>query len=452
MRDKRCLLIFDNFESLFHSSEAGAYRAGYEPYSQLIEKLVGSHHNSCTLLTSREQPKLLTRLEADASLQRALRLRGLTAMAGQAMLLAWGLVGESAQTANLVQCYSGNPLALKLVAQTVQDLFVGDIGSFLAEAAPIFDDIRTVLDQQFARLSALERELLIWLAIEREPMSAPALRADLVQPASPREFMEALRSLQRRSLLEPAESGFALQNVIMEYVTDLLVDEICDEIKTEQPQRLHQHALLKAEANEYVRQSQSRLILQPIAARLSAQLGAAELVKKLSRLVAALHTTGLRVPSYAAGGLLNLLLYLQADVRGTDLSGVCVWQAFLRGAQLLDVNLAEADLTGSVFIDTFASINVLAHSPDGKFIAGGTGLGEVRVWLADTLQPIAILPAHNGRSSRSDRDTHAKGQRDQKYNDRREKVLRDILTIQLSKHVYPFQLLHRSQKARSCGA
>ena len=40
--------------------------------------------------------------------------------------------------------------------------------TFLREETPIFDDIRAVLDQQLARLSALEQELLIWLAIERE--------------------------------------------------------------------------------------------------------------------------------------------------------------------------------------------------------------------------------------------------------------------------------------------
>jgi len=41
-----------------------------------------------------------------------------------------------------------NPLALKLAAQTVQELFGGQIGSFLAVEAPIFGDIRAMLDQQ----------------------------------------------------------------------------------------------------------------------------------------------------------------------------------------------------------------------------------------------------------------------------------------------------------------
>ncbi len=79
--------------------------------------------------------------------------------------------------------YSGNPLALKLVAQTVQELFGSQIGDFLAVEAPIFDDIGAVLDQQHARLSVLEQEILCWLAIRREPTTAVELRADLLSRA-----------------------------------------------------------------------------------------------------------------------------------------------------------------------------------------------------------------------------------------------------------------------------
>ena len=59
-------------------------------------------------------------------------------------------------------------LALKIVAETVKDLFGGDLAAFLREEALIFDDIRDVLDQQWDRLTALEQDVLLWLAIERD--------------------------------------------------------------------------------------------------------------------------------------------------------------------------------------------------------------------------------------------------------------------------------------------
>ena len=49
-------------------------------------------------------------------------------------------------------------------------------------------------------------------------------------------------------------------------MTARLVDDICRAIEHGDLARLNQHALLKAQAKEYVRQSQLRLILQPIAA------------------------------------------------------------------------------------------------------------------------------------------------------------------------------------------
>jgi len=56
------------------------------------------------------------------------------------------------------------------------------------------------------------------------------LRALLAQPPAPRLVLEAVRSLQRRSLLEKYEAGFGLQNVVLEYTTDRLIESIVREL------------------------------------------------------------------------------------------------------------------------------------------------------------------------------------------------------------------------------
>ena len=419
LRRQRCLLVFDNLESILEAGPSGAYRAGYEPYGRLIEQLVERGHRSCVLLTSRERPREVSRLADDMQTIGWLRLAGLDAAGGQAMLTIRGLGGQQAGAAALVERYSGNPLALRLVAETIQELFLGDIGAFLEVEAPIFDDIRTVLDQQYARLSPLEQEFLVWLAIEREPTSIPALRENLLQAGSPRDFMEALRGLQRRSLLEqvdlaprapvhaarlagrPAESpsaaAFTLQNVIMEYVTARLVDDACRAIESEQLGLLNQYALLKAQAKEHVRQSQARLILQPIAERMEARLGRAGLEEHLRRLVATLRAQAPRVPGYAGGNLLNLLLHMEVELRGYDFSGLSVWQAYLRGMSLPEVDFSGADLAGSAVGETFGFTRSLALSPDGQWLAAGTDDGDVRLWQAASGEPYATYTGHSDR-------------------------------------------------------
>src|SRR5205823_2410254 len=141
----------------------GSYLPGYEGYGRLIQRLAEAAHQSCVLLTSREKPKELAPLEG----VRTLRLVGMDEQAAQALLSDKGLSGTPAAWQRLVAGYAGNPLALKIVAQVVSDLFGGDLDRFLQEGELIFNGVRPVLRQQMGRLSPLEHLLLTWLAVLR---------------------------------------------------------------------------------------------------------------------------------------------------------------------------------------------------------------------------------------------------------------------------------------------
>lgn len=400
LRRSRCLLILDNAESIMQGGErAGYYRAGYEEYGQLLLRMGQSSHQSCLVITSREQPHELARLEADTPLARSLALAGLGLEVGGELLSARGLSGLDASSAALVQRYSGNPLALKLVAEAIRDLFDGDIDAFLGDDAPIFDDIRDVLDQQFARLAPLERDLLLWLAIAREPLPEAQLWQLCARSAPKRAFLEALRSLQRRSLLEGyalenQAGAFGLQNVLTEYLTDYLIGQVCREFDDAAPELLHSHALILAHAKEYVRQSQERVILQPAGERLLAAHGRARLEARCKQLLDSMRRDHSLQPSFLAGNLLNLLLHLQISPRGYDLSRLSVWQAYLRGADLPGMNFSHADLSGSVFTDYAGAVTSVAFSPDGRLLAAGADSGAIYLWRVADRQLIGICQGH----------------------------------------------------------
>ncbi|MFN8440612.1 MAG: BTAD domain-containing putative transcriptional regulator [Caldilineaceae bacterium] len=408
LRQQHCLLILDNFESILHPDLPGQMRSGYEGYAQLLRQMAEHRHQSCLLLTSRERPQGLARWAEDSPLVRFLALEGIPVTAGRAMLTARGLSGAADDAATLVERYSGNPLALKLVAQTVHELFGGNIRAFLVDEAPIFDDIRTVLDQQFARLSSLEQELLLWLAVERAPITAATLRANLVQPPPMPRFLEALRALQRRSLLENVGQGFALQNVVIEYLTEQLVERISEEIESklritkhelqnvtlnEEPIArnlelvnawLNRHALLKAQATESIRQSQSRLLLQPVIDRLLAKMGKARLATQIKQLLTTLRQSAPLTPGYAGGNLLNLLLALGMDVSDYDFSHLCVWQAYLRDAYLPGLQLIGADLRDVAFTQSVGTVQGLQFDDTGELMGIALREGVLGLWRART--------------------------------------------------------------------
>lgn len=273
LRSSRCLLILDNAESILRSGEqAGHYREGYEGYSELLRCVGEAPHQSCLVLTSREKPRELASKEGETLPIRSLKLMGLKqAEAWQIFKAKGSFSGSESEWKILIEHYGGNPLALKMVASGIQYLVEGsvtEVVELLNQGSFVFDDIRDLLARQFNRLSELEKQVMYWLAINREPVSFQELQADLVPKISDSKLLENLASLKRRSLIERNSTSFTQQPVVMEYMTERLIEQVCQEITTEEIALLMSHALIKATAKDYVRASQIRVILEPIADRI----------------------------------------------------------------------------------------------------------------------------------------------------------------------------------------
>ena len=134
LQRSRCLVILDNFETVLQSGKwAGTYRNGYEDYGELLKRVGDIVHQSCMVLTSREKPQEVSTQASDRLPIRVLPLSGLDIASGQQILEIKGLHGAPADLEQLIAHYRGNPLALKLAATSIQDLFAGNIEQFLDE-------------------------------------------------------------------------------------------------------------------------------------------------------------------------------------------------------------------------------------------------------------------------------------------------------------------------------
>ncbi|MGL4882513.1 MAG: NB-ARC domain-containing protein, partial [Waterburya sp.] len=243
----RCLVILDNVESLLcDQSRAGICREEHQEYGKLFQRVGESQHQSCLLLTTREKPKEVAFLEGESFPVRSIQLNGFEEREGENILQQKGLSGTETELAELVKHYNGNPLALKIVGTTIRDLFEGNIAEFLRQDVGIVSDIRDLLTQQFQRLLDIEKQILYWLAINREPINGDQLQEDLVDSLTKVQLLDGLESLSRRCLIDKAESTateidyihFTLQSVVMEYLINQLIEEVCQEIIVTQDTKL----------------------------------------------------------------------------------------------------------------------------------------------------------------------------------------------------------------------
>jgi WD40 repeat protein len=381
----RCLVVLDNFETVLQERElAGQFRSGYESYGELLRLVSEVSHQSCLILTSREKPAEMIPYEDVSSKVHSFYLSG-SLEAAQALIDDKGLAGSQAQREALCRRYGSSPLAVKIVATSIQDLFDSSITDFLNEDTFIFSGIRRLLDQQFQRLSPLEQGIMYWLAINREWTGISELQEDIIPKIAKGLLVNALASLSWRGLIEKQSGRYTQQPVVMEYVTERFIEQVCEELTTQSLCLFIHYALLKTTVKDYIREAQARLILEVIAHRLSQSLGSRlALASHLQSILKNLHDFHAGTYGYGAGNFLNLSVALNLNLRGYDFSELVIVQADLQRVTLQQVDFTHATFAKCTFAEAFGNILAIDFSPDGQLIATGDANNQVQLWrMAD---------------------------------------------------------------------
>ncbi|MDJ0735347.1 MAG: NB-ARC domain-containing protein [Nostocaceae cyanobacterium] len=268
LRSSRCLIVLDHFDAILCSSYRDGsygedftlsqicYRPGYEIYGELLLRLGESQHQSSIVLTSREKPQEIAAMEGKTLPVRSLKLTGLDGGDIRRILQVKGLVNCSEEEGEvLFKRYGGNPLFIQLVATAIQELFAGNIHEFLAQDTLVFGDTRMILDQQFQRLSSLEKQIMYWLALNQDFASLRKLQRDIIPRVSQRLILEAIELLQRRSLIEGQLPTFFLTPVLMEYIAEIMIEENFQLSQNKSTTKLFSYTIFETHLKNYIREN-----------------------------------------------------------------------------------------------------------------------------------------------------------------------------------------------------
>ncbi len=433
LSQQRCLIVLDGFETLFNSyqtenahenqafiptfdakrrQQASSYRAGFEAYSEVLSAVLAPYRglaentsNSCLILTSREKPRELLSVPAQHSSAWLYTLSGLGNADVKELLESFELFASPADYKAITERYCGHPMALRIAANIVKDVFDGSIADFLDQEISVFDDLRGVLKTQFKRLPPIEQEVMYWLVVNHRPCTLTDLKKDIVSEDHKQNVLYTLQSLERRSLVEVKHSGrisFHLHPMVSEYVLNRFIRVIFSELIRGHLDLFNSHALMKANAEDELRELQKENIVGSILERLKnhyKSLGSVD--ERLSDRLNKFRQENAHRPGYAGGNFVNLLVQLSQGqtLSSKDFSTMTIWQAYLQGVQLRDVNFNRCQLDRSVFTETLGDVLTLAFqdSPLRPLLACGDANGSVHLWE----MPLSLPAASSSPSSQS---------------------------------------------------
>ncbi|MEM6401290.1 MAG: NB-ARC domain-containing protein [Cyanobacteria bacterium P01_D01_bin.116] len=274
LRSSRILIVLDNFQSILypdnnHNTEEYSqllsgnsniedvpqiqYLPGYEAFGEFIQRLGESQHQSCLVLTSRDKPQEIAALEGETLPVRSFKLTGLNQLQTSNILQSKGFTAvKEAESQQIMEQYAGNPLFIKLVATAINELFAGKIDEFLQQETVVFGDIRSCLDEQFNRLSVLEKQIMYLLALNHG-FDLEKLQKKLRLRVSQRLTLEAVELLKRRSLIERQVSGFSLTPVLKEYLIEKLIEKNLKFSQDEASSLLFAHTIFEKQLKEHLK-------------------------------------------------------------------------------------------------------------------------------------------------------------------------------------------------------
>ncbi|MGK7893992.1 MAG: NB-ARC domain-containing protein, partial [Xenococcus sp. (in: cyanobacteria)] len=376
LRKYRCLIILDNADSITEIDK--------EHYSNTLKRIGLTKHQSCLILTSREKFQEIAILE-DQQPVISLELAPLDVLSIKKIKNIGSLSGSETEWQKLIERYFGNPQMLKLVASNITDVFGGDIAKCL-ENSP-FNGVSYLIEEHLCKLSKIETDILYWLAIYRCPVNLYQFQNDLLSSTPNGQLLNAIKSLKRKFLIEISDQAtYTLQQLVMEYISDKIAEQIYKEITTLSINILNRYALVVATSECSVRNIQRSFIIKRLQEGLIHYFGSITEVRNVLKEILDIYREDKdKRNRYLASNIIHLLRKLDkkdthSDLKKYDFSNYTIRLASLRNFRLQDANFSNTHFIDSLFLDNFSHVLSVTISSNTRLLAISDIEGKLYLW------------------------------------------------------------------------
>jgi hypothetical protein len=160
--------------------------------------------------------------------QASLRLHGSSKIAFS-LIQSKQLLGTKEQKFELCRLYSNNPLKVKIVVNTIIELFNGNFEKFLEQNTLLVSNyINSLLEQQLNPLSVLEWQIMYCLSTDQQLTTITDLapNQNISPTVSKSQLLQAIEKIYSRCLIEKEAGKYTLQPVLREYVMEQFIHKL----------------------------------------------------------------------------------------------------------------------------------------------------------------------------------------------------------------------------------
>ncbi len=227
LKQKKILLVLDDLHCIFDVNKTNAsYKKDFEEYGRFLRSIISTEHQSLLVATSRIKPKMLEYYSDNQV--KILDLQGFNVQATKAIINSQNNNRlEEEQLLFLSKSLQSNPQLLNIVKNHLDDFgdFIEDNAEQVLQDIILIDEISNLLEQELFYLSALEKEIIYWLAISYSPVSLEELSHYVEKSQGKLRFVQSINSLTKRSLIIKKNPTFSLMPIMKIYVRRKLVKQ-----------------------------------------------------------------------------------------------------------------------------------------------------------------------------------------------------------------------------------